>query len=93
MDLTVKKLSEMRQYADEMDMPPLQRRAVTQAIASLERQWRGQHTERHTEGKKRDDDLEDEEPQARYDLPPLPPVHPLPFKKRKADDAPPRHLR
>jgi hypothetical protein len=35
-----------------MDMPPLQRRAVTQAIASLERQWRGQHTERHTEGKK-----------------------------------------
>jgi hypothetical protein len=52
MDLTVKKLSEMRQYADEMDMPPLQRRAVTQAIASLERQWRGQHTERHTEGKK-----------------------------------------
>ena len=40
-----------------------------------------------------DDDLEGEEPQARYDPPPLPPVHPLPFKKRKADDASRRHLR
>jgi hypothetical protein len=45
------------------------------------------------DARERDDDLEDEEPQARYDLPPLPPVHPLPFKKRKADDASPRHLR